>query len=58
MLQEQTVGAQWQVILREPDRAALDVLRRAPGIHDYEETPLGLEEIYCALFARESDKRR
>jgi ABC-2 type transport system ATP-binding protein len=58
VLQEQTVGAQWQVILREPDRAALDLLRRAPGIHDYEETPLGLEEIYCALFARESEKLR
>ena len=54
VLQEQTTGAQWQVILRAPDRKALETLRRAPGIHDYEETPLGLEEIYCALFAKES----
>jgi ABC-2 type transport system ATP-binding protein len=52
VLQEQHVGGKWQVILREPDRAALDMLRRAPGIHDYEEAPLALEEIYCALFAR------
>jgi ABC-2 type transport system ATP-binding protein len=52
VLQEQSVGGKWQVILREPDRAALDSLRRAPGIFDYEETPLGLEEVYCALFAR------
>jgi ABC-2 type transport system ATP-binding protein len=52
VLQEQSVGGKWQVILREPDRAALDMLRRAPGVHDYEEAPLGLEEIYCALFAR------
>jgi ABC-2 type transport system ATP-binding protein len=52
VLQEQSVGGKWQVILREPDRAALEVLRRAPGIHDYEETPLALEEVYCALFAR------
>jgi ABC-2 type transport system ATP-binding protein len=52
VLQEQSVGGKWQVILREPDRAALDRLRTAPGIYDYEETPLGLEEMYCALFAR------
>ena len=53
VLQEQRVGGKWQVILREPDRGALDRLRYSPGIHDYEEAPLGLEEIYCALFARE-----
>ncbi len=53
VLQEQRVGAKWQVILREPNRAALDRLRVEPGIHDYEEAPLALEEIYVALFARE-----
>jgi ABC-2 type transport system ATP-binding protein len=52
VLQEQSAGGRWQVILREPDREALDRLRRAPGIHDYEEAPLGLEEMYCALFGR------
>ena len=54
VLQEQRVGGKWQMILREPNRAALDRLRTTPGIHDYEEAPLGLEEIYCALFAREA----
>jgi ABC-2 type transport system ATP-binding protein len=52
VLQEQNVGNRWQVILREPDRSALERLRRAPGVFDYEETPLGLEEMYCALFER------
>ena len=52
VLQEQRVGGKWQMILREPNRPALDQLRRAPGIHDYEEAPLALEEIYCALFAQ------
>jgi hypothetical protein len=33
---------------------ALHRLRTTAGIHDYEEAPLGLEEIYCALFAREA----
>jgi ABC-2 type transport system ATP-binding protein len=54
VLQEQRVGGKWQMILREPNRAALDRLRVTPGIHDYEEAPMGLEEIYCALFAREA----
>jgi ABC-2 type transport system ATP-binding protein len=52
VLQEQSVGGKWQVILREPDRTALNELRFAPGIHDYEESPLGLEEVYCALFGK------
>jgi ABC-2 type transport system ATP-binding protein len=52
VLQEHSVGGKWQVILQAPDRAALDNLRKAPGIFDYEEAPLGLEEMYCALFAR------
>jgi ABC-2 type transport system ATP-binding protein len=52
VLQEQSVGGKWQVILREPDRGALETLRRSPGVYDFEETPLGLEEMYCALFGR------
>jgi ABC-2 type transport system ATP-binding protein len=54
VLQEQRVGGKWQMVLREPNRAALDRLRATPGIHDYEESPLALEEIYCALFARKA----
>jgi hypothetical protein len=52
VLQEQRIGGRWQVILREPDRKALDRLRASPGILDYEETPLSLEEVYCALLGR------
>lgn len=52
VLQEQGVGGRWQLILREPNREALHQLRFADGIADYEETPLGLEEVYCALLGR------
>jgi ABC-2 type transport system ATP-binding protein len=52
VLQEQGVGGRWQFILREPDREALHRLRSTSGIGDYEETPLGLEEVYCALLGR------
>jgi ABC-2 type transport system ATP-binding protein len=52
VLQEQGVGGRWQVILRDPDREALHRLRGTSGIGDYEEMPLSLEEVYCALLAR------
>jgi ABC-2 type transport system ATP-binding protein len=52
VLQEQRMGGNWQVILREPDRDALERLRWAPGVSGYEETAPGLEEIYCALLGR------
>lgn len=51
-LQEEGVGGRWQVIVREPRREALDELRRGPGISDYEEMPLSLEEVYCALLGK------
>ena len=54
VLQEQRVGGKWQVVVREPNRGALERLRMTAGVSDYDETPLGLEEIYCALFAREA----
>jgi hypothetical protein len=52
VLHEQRMGGNWQVILREPDRGALERLRWAPGISGYEETAPGLEEVYCALLGR------
>jgi ABC-2 type transport system ATP-binding protein len=52
VLQEQRMGGNWQVMLREPDREALERLRWAPGVSGYEETAPGLEEVYCALLGR------
>jgi ABC-2 type transport system ATP-binding protein len=52
VLHEQRMGASWQVILRDPDREALERLRWAPGVSGYEETSPGLEEVYCALLGR------
>jgi hypothetical protein len=52
VLQELRIGGKWQVILREPYRAALEELRRSPAVQDYEESPLSLEEVYCALLGR------
>src|SRR5262245_55607650 len=52
VLTEDHVGGRWQVVLREPRRTALDRLRWAGGISEYEEAPLNLEEVYCALLGR------
>jgi ABC-2 type transport system ATP-binding protein len=45
-------GKQWQAVIQDPIREAVETLRATEGIFDFEETPLGLEEVYCALLAR------
>ena len=37
---------------REPNLEALDRVRGSPGIREFEEMPLSLEEIYCALLGK------
>lgn len=54
ILQEECVGTKWQVVLQQPERDAVEHFRRSPGIGDFEESPLGLEEVYCALLGRKS----
>jgi ABC-2 type transport system ATP-binding protein len=53
VLQRNGAGKQWQAVVRDPDRRAVEVLRVAEGVHDFEEAPLGLEDTYVALLARE-----
>jgi ABC-2 type transport system ATP-binding protein len=52
VLQRNGTGKQWQLVIQDPDREALAALREAAGICDFEESPLALEEVYCALLAR------
>jgi ABC-2 type transport system ATP-binding protein len=51
ILQRNGTGRLWQAVVRDPDRAAVEALRAAEGVHDFEESPLALEEVYCALMA-------
>jgi ABC-2 type transport system ATP-binding protein len=51
VLQRNGTGRLWQAVVRDPDRTAVEALREAEGVHDFEESPLGLEEVYCALMA-------
>ncbi len=51
VLQRNGSGRLWQAVVRDPDRTAVEALRAAAGVYDFEESPLGLEEVYCALLA-------
>jgi ABC-2 type transport system ATP-binding protein len=52
VLQRNGSGRLWQAVLLDPDRAAVNELRRDEGLHDVEEAPLSLEDIYLALLTR------
>jgi ABC-2 type transport system ATP-binding protein len=52
VLEELESGRQWQAVVQDPDRAALDELSHREGVFDLEETPLSLEDMYTALLAR------
>jgi ABC-2 type transport system ATP-binding protein len=52
VLEDRVSGKQWQAVVQNPNRAALDVLRRGEDVYDFEETPLALEEVYCALMGK------
>jgi ABC-2 type transport system ATP-binding protein len=54
VLERNGTGPEWQAVIRDPDRRAVEVLRTQGDISDFEEAPLGLEEIYCALLAKET----
>jgi ABC-2 type transport system ATP-binding protein len=55
VLQRNGSGRVWQAVIQDPDRRAVETLRAAAGIHDFEEAPLGLEDLYLALLARKEE---
>jgi ABC-2 type transport system ATP-binding protein len=56
VLQRHGAGRLWQAVLLDPDRSALAELRETEGIHDYEESPLSLEDVYLALLTRDTEE--
>jgi ABC-2 type transport system ATP-binding protein len=52
VLDHEAAGKDWQTVLLDPDRAAVEELRQRAGVLELEETPLRLEEMYLALLAR------
>jgi ABC-2 type transport system ATP-binding protein len=57
VLQTVRAGKFLQFLLQDADPDALAALRDAPGVVDYEEGPVGLEDVYAALMARSGDRR-
>jgi ABC-2 type transport system ATP-binding protein len=57
VLQRNGAGKQWQAVIQDPHRPAVDALRAMAGIFEVEEAPLGLEEAYHALLGRKEEER-
>ena len=58
VLQTTRAGKFIQVLLQDPDPDGLAVLRDTPGVSDFEESGVNLEDVYAALMARPQDGAR
>ncbi len=52
LLEKSSTGHFWQVLLQDPDPAALATLRQRPDLSDIEDTAVSLEEVYAGLMAK------
>ena len=48
-------GRFWQVLVQDPDAAAVAAAPSRPGVSDFEDVPVTLEEVYAALMARSAN---
>ena len=55
VLERNGTGRFWQVLVQDPDPAAVAALRQPPGVTDFEDVPVTLEEVYAALMARSAN---
>jgi ABC-2 type transport system ATP-binding protein len=46
-------GKLWQAVIQDPRRESLEALRTREGIFDFEESSIGLEEVYTAVLGKE-----
>jgi ABC-2 type transport system ATP-binding protein len=49
VLRRNGTGKLWEAVIQDPNPQAVEILRGAEDVFDFEESPLGLEEIYAAL---------
>jgi ABC-2 type transport system ATP-binding protein len=52
LLDQEVSRREWQAVLQDPVRPAVEEMRQRPGVLSLEETPLTLEEMYTSLMAR------
>lgn len=55
VLERNGVGPLWTAVVRDPRPEAVAALRGADNIHDFEATPLTLEEAYTFLAGRDAE---
>jgi len=55
VLERNGTGRFWQALIQDPDPAAVAALQAAPGVTDFEDVPVTLEEVYAALMARSAN---
>jgi ABC-2 type transport system ATP-binding protein len=55
VLERSGTGRFWQVLVQNPEPEAVAALRGRPGISDFEDVPVTLEEVYAALMARSTN---
>jgi ABC-2 type transport system ATP-binding protein len=55
VLERNGTGRFWQVMLQDPDPRAVAALRESPGVSDFEDMAVSLEEVYAALMARSAN---
>jgi ABC-2 type transport system ATP-binding protein len=51
LLDQEVSRREWQAVLQDPDRVAVEQMRRRDGVLAVEESALSLEEMYTALMA-------
>jgi ABC-2 type transport system ATP-binding protein len=56
VLQRNGGGNLWQAVIFDPDRRAVEELRRSTEFSDFEESPLSLEDVYLALLHQKEGK--
>lgn len=55
VLERNGTGRFWQVLVQDPDPAAVASLRTSSSVSDFEETAVTLEEVYAAMMARSTN---
>lgn len=55
VLERNGTGRFFQVMVQDPDQAAVRALQLVPGVTDFEDVPVTLEEVYAALMARSAN---
>ncbi len=52
LLERNGTGHFWQVLVQDPIPEAVALLRTVPGVSDFEDAAVSLEEVYAALMAK------